>query len=229
MATVVPDALSAIRFALLLLASFAHLLWVQRTVWPLHGTLAALFSALLAMWIATCGQVLHLPLFLALWSVLLVGIASLGTRRLWSSHLRVAIHIWRTWSPLLTVMLWIPYPGIPLPEHLLILAILGAYAAGLGWQRQHRVWLFAAMLTAVVQLHGWWWIALSPWHLALLWPWSTVQLVLLAGLAFWGKERLQRLCNQHLEALPEASSQGSSWPPVVQALTWLLPCLLVSA
>ena len=221
-----PDGAPATLFGLLVLLSFSHVLWLHRAGWPVHGIIAALCGALAAMWIETWGQVLHLPLFLALWSVLLVGVSGFGTRHLWSARPLAAVNAWRTWSPLVTVILWVLFPGAPLAEHLLILALLGGYAAGLGWQRQHSLWLFVAMLIAVVQLHGWWFVYFSPYHPELLWPWATIQLAVLTCLVLWARGWLQRLGSHHADVSSQGWWQIVPVQPVAQALTWLFPCLL---
>src|SRR4030095_11874003 len=89
------------------------------------------------------------------------------------------------------VGVWLMFPYVPLAEHLVMLGLLSVYAAGLGWQRQQSVWLFAALVLGVIQLHGWWLVWLAPQHMFLLLPWYTLQLAGLTWLVRWMQRRGQ--------------------------------------
>jgi hypothetical protein len=211
---------------LLLLVSWAHVVWLHSAEWTLHSGIAALCLTLLAAWLGSVAEVLHPPLFLALWSVLLVAGTTYGARRQWPTQALAVIRGWRNWSPAAMVSVWLLFPYVPLAEHLLMLGLLSVYAAGLGWQRQQSGWLFAALLLGVIQLHGWWLVWLAPQHVLLLLPWYTLQLAGLTWLVLWTQRRIQRM-----SAAGDAGITLPGWlhtvplQPLAQALAWLLPLL----
>ena len=139
---------------LLLSISYAHVVWLHNAGWTLHSGIAALCLTLLAAWLGSVAHVLHPPLFLALWSVLLVAVTAFGARRQWPAQTLAVVRAWRNWSPAAMLSVWLMFPYVPLAEHLVILRLLSVYAAGLGWQRQQSVWLFVALVLGVVQLHS---------------------------------------------------------------------------
>ena len=98
------------------------------------------------------------------------------------------------------VSVWLMFPYVPLAEHLVILGLLSVYAAGLGWQRQQSVWLFAALVLGVIQLHGWWLVWLAPQPVLLFLPWYTLQLAGLTWLVRWMQRRIQRTAAARLRA-----------------------------
>lgn len=224
------DGLPVVLLGLLLAVSFYHVAWLHSAAWPVHGCIAALFYTLLAAWCETVAQAVHPPLFLALWSVLLVAVVALGAHQRWPATVRAALKVWCDWSPLVAIVVWVPFPHISIAEHLVILGLLGGYAAGLGWQRQHSGWLFVALVVGVIELHGWWLVWLSPQRLALLWPWYTLQLVGLTWLALWAEGRLRRA----VETGDDGAMPSSWWRivpvrPLAQALSWLWPLLAACA
>jgi hypothetical protein len=211
---------------LLLSVSWAHVVWLHSAGWALHSGIAALCLTLLAAWLGSVAQVWHPPLFLALWSVLLVAVTAFGVRRQWPTRVLAVVRAWHNWSPAAMVSVWLMFPYMPLAEHLVLLGLLSVYTAGLGWQRQQSVWLCAAMVLGVLQLHGWWLVWLAPQHVLLLLPWYTLQL---AGLTW-----LVRLTQRQIQRTITASDAGTAPPgwlhtvplqPVAQALTWLSPLL----
>ena len=211
---------------LLLSVSYAHVVWLHRAGWALHSGIAALCLTLLAAWLGSVAQVLHPPLFLALWSVLLVAVTAFGARRPWPTQVLAVVRAWRNWSPAAMISVWLMFPSVPLAEHLVMLGLLSVYAAGLGWQRQQSVWLFAALVLGVVQLHGWWLVWFAPQHMLLLLPWYTLQLAGLTWLVLWAKRQIQRMI-----AAGDASTTAPGWlhtvplQPLAQALAWLSPLL----
>jgi hypothetical protein len=217
---------TTVLLGLLLTGSWAHVVWLYRAEWALHSGMAALCLTLLAAWLGRVAQVLHPPLFLALWSVLLVAVTAFGTRRQWPALALAVVRAWRTWSPAAMVMVWLIFPYIPPAEHLVMLGLVSVYAAGLGWQRHQSVWLFAALVLGVIQLHGWWLVWLAPQHVLLLLPWSTLHLAGLTWLVLWMQRRIQQTI-----AASDAGTTPPDWPhtlplqPLVQALAWLSPLL----
>jgi len=217
---------TTVLLALLLSVSYAHVVWLHSTEWALHSGMAALCLTLLAAWLGSVAQVLHPPLFLALWSVLLVAVTAFAVRQQWPAQALVVVRAWRNWSPAAMVGVWLMFPYIPLAEHLVMLGLLSVYAAGLGWQRQQSVWLFAALVLGVIQLHGWWLVWLPPQPVLLLLPWYTLQLAGLTWLTRWTQRRLRRTI--------AAGDTGTTLPgwlhtvpqqPLAQALAWLAPLL----
>jgi hypothetical protein len=211
---------------LLLSVSWAHVVWLHSAEWTLHSGIAALSLTLLAAWLGSVAEVLHPPLFLALWSVLLVASTVFGAQRQWPTQALAVVRAWRNWSPVVMVSVWLMFPYIPLAEHLVMLGLLSVYAAGLGWQRQQSGWLFAALMLGVLQLHGWWLVWLAPQHVLLLLPWYTLQLAGLTWLVLWAQRRIQRTI-----AAGAAGTTLSGWLPTVplqplaQTLAWLSPLL----
>jgi len=211
---------------LLLSVSWAHVVWLHRAGWTLHSSIAALCLTLLAAWLGSVAHVLHPPLFLALWSVLLVAVTAFGAQRQWPVQVLAVVSVWRNWSPAAMVSVWLMFPYVPLAEHLVILGLLSVYAAGLGWQRQQSVWLFAALALGVIQLHGWWLVWLAPQPVLVLLPWYTLQLAGLTWLVRWTKSRIQRTM-----VASDADTTSPDWlhtvplQPMAQALAWLSPFL----
>jgi hypothetical protein len=211
---------------LLLSASWAHVVWLHSVEWSLHSGIAALCLTLLAAWLGSMAGVLHPPLFLAIWSVLLVAVTAFGTRQQWPTQALAVVRGWRNWSPAAMISVWLMFPYVPLAEHLFTLGLVSVYAAGLGWQRQKSIWLFAALLLGVLQLHGWWLVWLAPGHVLLLLPWYTLQLAGLTWLVLWAQRRIQRTL-----AAGAASTMLPDWlhtaplRPLAQALAWLSPLL----
>src|SRR5205823_10025458 len=121
---------------LLLSVSWAHVVRLHGTGWALHGGIAALCWTLLAAWLATVAHVCHPPLFLALWSVLLVAVSAFGVRQQWPAPMLAALQVWRNWSPVAVVSVWLLFLPIPTAEHLVLLGLLSGYALGRGWPRQ---------------------------------------------------------------------------------------------
>src|SRR5215468_4491414 len=217
---------ATVLLGLLLSVAWAHVVWLYSIGWTLHGGIAALCLTLLAAWLGSVAQVLHPPLFLALWSVLLVAVTAFGAWRQWPAQVLTVVRAWRNWSPVAMVSVWLMFPYLPLSEHLVMLGLLSVYAAGLGWQRQQSVWLFAALLLGVIQLHGWWLVCLAPQHVFLLLPWYTLQLAGLTWLVRWTQRRIQRTLTAD-----DAGTMLPGWlhtvplRPLAQALAWLSPLL----
>jgi hypothetical protein len=207
---------------LLLSVSWIHVVWLHSAGWALHSGMAALCLTLLAAWLGSVAPVLHPPLFLALWSVLLVAVTAFAARRQWPVQALAVVRAWRNWSPAAMVIVWLMFPYVSLAEHLVLLGLLSVYAAGLGWQCQQSVWLCAALVLGVIQLHGWWLVWLAPQHVLQLLPWYTLQLAVLTWLVQWAQRRIQRTI-----AAGDAGTGIHTVPlqPVAQALTWLLPLL----
>jgi len=211
---------------LLLSVSYAHVVRLHSAGWALHSGIAALCLTLLAAWLGSVAQVLHPPLFLALWSVLCMAVTAFGARQQWPARALAVLKAWRTWSPAAMIGVWLLFPYMPLAEHLVILGLLSVYAAGLGWQRQQSVWLFAALVLGMMQLHGWWLVWLAPQHVFLLLPWYTLQLACLTWLVWWTQQRIQRTV-----VAADAGTTSSDWlhavplRPLAQALAWLSPLL----
>jgi hypothetical protein len=217
---------ATVLLGLLLSVSLAHVVWLHSAGWALHSGIAALCLTLLAAWLGSVAQVLHPPLFLALWSVLLVAVTAFGARQQWPAQALGVVRAWRNWSPVAMVSVWLMFPYVPLGEHLVMLGLLSVYAAGLGWQRQQSIWLLAALVLGVIQLHGWWLVWLAPQHVFLLLPWYTLQLAGLTWLMRWMQRRVQRT-----SAAGNAGTTPSDWlhtvplQPLAQALAWLSPLL----
>jgi hypothetical protein len=217
---------ATVLLGLLLSVSWAHVVWLHSAGWALHSGIAALCLTLLAAWLGSVAQVLHPPLFLALWSVLLVAVTAFGARQQWPAQALGVVRAWRNWSPVAMVSVWLMFPYVPLGEHLVMLGLLSVYAAGLGWQRQQSIWLLAALVLGVIQLHGWWLVWLAPQHVFLLLPWYTLQLAGLTWLMRWMQGRVQRT-----SAAGNAGTTPSDWlhtvplQPLAQALAWLSPLL----
>ena len=211
---------------LFLSVSCAHVVRLHGTGWALHGGIAALCWTLLAAWLATVAHVCHPPLFLALWSVLLVAVTAFGARQQWPAPMLAALQVWRNWSPVAVVSVWLLFLPIPMAEHLVLLGLLSGYALGLGWQRQQSVWLFVGLVLGVIQLHGWWLVWLAPRPLLLL-PWYTLQLAGLTGFVLWAERWIQRaLEDDAASTVLPGWLRAAPLRPVAQALAWLWPLLV---
>ncbi len=203
---------SAVLTGGVLTLSCFHILWLRRNAWHSHLGMAALLCTLLAAWLGTAARLFYFPLFLALWSVMLLLLDIVGTHRPWRdllmARMRQSCSIWLAWSPLAAVVVWILLPQ-PLGERLLTLGIIGGVMACLGWRRQHPGWWLAAMAILVVQLHMGWLFYIPLDRLVRLMPWYALQLAGLTWAALWLRCRMQ--------------------DAVEQALSWLLRPLAVLA
>src|SRR5262249_59346499 len=115
--------LSAVPLGFLLSVSFFHVAWLHSAKWSLHGCITVLFCTLLAAWGETTAGVLHPPLFMALWSVLLVSRAALAAPWHWPADLLTAVARWRDWSPLPAIAMWLQFPFATLAAHLAMLVL----------------------------------------------------------------------------------------------------------
>jgi len=149
-----------------------------------------------------------------------------GARQLWSAPVLHALRAWRRWSPLLLLGAWTLHWWMPLAEHLILLGLVSAYAAGLGWLRQQHRWLCAACILAVLQLHGWWLVWTPRPAVVLLLPWYTVQLATLTWLVLWAERRLQGLLEARAHgAVLTGWLHTAPLQPLALALAWLWPWL----
>src|SRR5262245_26796644 len=82
---------ATVLLGLLLSVSYAHIAWLHSAGWTLHSSITALCLTLLAAWLGSVAHVLHPPLFLALWSVLLVAVTAFGVRRQWPAQVLVVV------------------------------------------------------------------------------------------------------------------------------------------
>jgi hypothetical protein len=217
----------------LLILSCLHLLWLQRDSWASHVVMASVFCTLLAVWLGIAAYPLHLPMFLALWSMILIVVDRVWKVQPWRdegvSPLRHCLSAWLVWSALAAVAVWVLFPQVQLGERLLTLGILSGVAVYLGWQRHHSGWLFAAMTMLLLQLHGWWLFRVPPGQIARLFPWYALQLAGLTWCALWLRDRLRHAVDARRETDGPERPHTLRLRALLQALSWLLAPLAVLA
>ena len=182
---------------------------LQRSVLAGHVTIASAFCTLLATWLGCAIQInvavwgFHLPLFLALWCMLLLGFESewgarwVGIPGLDRTRQPVAWWLVIT-SPAVLVAL-VVFPPVSLGELLLILSVFSGVCAYIGWQRRQVAWLFVAMSALVVALHMPWlfWVPLH--DMSRLVPVYALQLAGTMWVAGWLRSRVEHSeCRQAL-------------------------------
>ena len=208
----------------LLTLSFLHLLWLRRDAWTTHATLCSLLFAFLTAWLVNTPQFFHLPLFLALWSAVVLSAHFLWKRYQWGGEttlvIRQALSQWPVWSLITAVAVAALTPYTSLGEQLVALTILTVNAASLGWQRQQRHWLLAALMMFLILLHGWLLLWVPPGQVQLLLPWYALQLALLAWLFSWLQDRCQQYAERQEPAdpTPDANLREVFW-----LLSWAWP------
>jgi hypothetical protein len=206
----------------LLTLSFLHLLWLHRAGWTTHALLCSLLFTLFSVWLMNTPQFFHLPLFLALWSAGVLSVHLLWEHYQWgtdaSQSIRRTLSQWSVYSLTTAVGVSVLLTlRVPLAESLVTLAILTGGAASLGWQRQQRHWLLAALGMFLVLLHGWLLLWVPFDQVELLLPWYTLQLSLVAWLFLWLQARFQ-----HYEEGQEPADERFTSNPDLTAVCWLL-------
>jgi len=120
----------------LLTLSFLHLLWLHRTAWTTHVTLCSLFLTLFTLWRVSIPGFFHLPLFLALWSAVVLSAHFLWEKHQWGAEttqvIRQALSQWPERSLITAVAVLALPPHVSLIERLTALAIVTGSAASLG-------------------------------------------------------------------------------------------------
>jgi hypothetical protein len=208
----------------LLTLSFLHLLWLHRAAWTTHAALCSLLFTLFTVWVVNAPRFSYLPLFLALWSAVALSAHFLWERYQWGGEttlvIRQALSQWPVWSLITAVAALALTPHASLGEQLAALTILTVNAASLGWQRQERHWLRAALMMFLVLLHSWLLLWVPSGQVQLLLPWYALQLALLAWLFSW----LQDRCQQYAEGQELANSTpDANLREVLWLLSWAWP------
>ena len=203
--------------------SCIHRLVLRRDAPAAHATIAAAYCTLLAVWLGLAMQVnsrawgVHLPLFLALWCAVLLGVAIEWRRPRRAiaelDFIRQRLSPWLMLSAPATIASLIPFPQASTVEALFILAAFGAASAYLGHQRRQAAWLFIAMSALVASLHAVWCFWAPLYELPRFISGYAVQLAALMWLAGWLRNRVER---------PELGR-------ALQAQQWLLGALALSA
>jgi hypothetical protein len=205
--------------------SCIHRLRLQRHAFAGHTTMAAGFCALLAVWLGLAIPFnstvwgFHLPLFLALWCAVLLGVEILCRHPRWTipglDCIRQPVSRWLVLSAPAAIVSLGLFPQVSTGELLLILTAFGAVSAYLGSQRRQAVWLFVAMSALVVDIHTVWFFWVPVREMPRLISGYAVQLAGLMWLAGWLRSRVER-------PEVERALYGQQWLLGVLALgTWI--------
>ena len=212
-----------------LVLSFLRALWLDRSSIQTHALYSAVLGSLIAVWLWGAPDMFHLPLFLALWSLLLLAANSLGNDMFAGTEPSVAISqagkVWTNISPLFALAVLALASHVPVSERLVSLGILAGITTSLGWQSQQRRWLDLALGVFLVLLHSWWFVWVPMHQLTLLLPWYALQAAIMVWLVLWSRERLDRY-----RAEQPADDKGVVWLGAVsQFLTEALLGLTILA
>jgi hypothetical protein len=205
--------------------SYVHRLALRGDALAGHATIASGFCTLLAVWLGLAVPFnsavwgFHLPLFLALWCAVLLGVEIEWRPPRWAipglDFIRQRVVRWLVLSALAAVVSLGLFPQVSTGELLLILTAFGAVSAYLGSRRRQAVWLFVAMSALVVELHTVWFFWVPVHEMLRFMSAYAVQLAALMWLAGWLRSRVER---------PEVGRAlyGQQWLLAVLALvTWI--------
>ena len=199
-----------------------HRLALRRDALAAHATIIAGSCALFAVWLGLAIQAgsrvwgFHLPLFFALWCVVLLGVAIEWRPRRAIAELdfiRQRLAPWLMLSAPAAIASLTIFPQASTGEVLLILLASSAASAYLGHQRRQAAWLFTAMSALVAALHVVWCFWAPLHELPRYLSGYAVQLAVLMWLAGWLRNRVER---------PELGR-------ALQAQQWLLGALALGA
>jgi hypothetical protein len=199
----IPMGLAALAFVLA--ASFLHALVLRPHGVFAHGALLALYWVPVSIAIMVA-QTRYVPIATALW-----GIATLVAMRRYGAALgeplSQALRVWSNILPAAAGLLALELPGITLADQLLVLAVVTAHAAAIGWWQDRRTWLSAAAGLLVLLAHGIWllWVPLAEIDRALGW------LGLMSATTLWLIVAAIRRLDTRLEGDP-AGAQSSVLP-----------------
>ncbi len=210
---------SIVVIAVVLAVSCLHLFLESPTSLNAHTLLLSLFNILLS-WINLNSEVSHLPIALALWSLFLFAITSIkypisniqhqtSSIKHPISNIKHPASNWLIFTPWLVIPALLFAPLASLSESLLTLALLTGIFAGLSRRRRSPALLWTARLLGIIFLHTWplLWIpsdktqGLVLWHiwpllkaqffrLQILFPWYSLQLVLVVCILVGIRRRL---------------------------------------
>ena len=205
----------------LITLSFLHLWRLHQASWQRHAILLSLFFTLMSSWLESPSHLVHLPLFLALWSAVLLFVHSAWEKSSWGGEaaapLRQALSTWIVPSLNAAIAALLLTPLNPPLQWLLTLSLLSALSAIHGLTRQNRLWLLLAMAMLLALLHCWplLWVPFP--KAALLAPWYALQAAFLALLLAVNDERLQH----YWEKRALMSPQSTSWAFASREITLL--------
>ncbi|GKT09387.1 hypothetical protein [Desulforhabdus sp. TSK] len=195
----------------LITLSFLHLWRLHQAPWQRHAILSSLLFTLMSSWLESPSHLVHLPLFLALWSAMLMFVHSAWENNSWGGEaaapLRQALSVWIAPSLNAAIITLLLTPLNPPLQWLLTLSLLAALSAIHGLVRQNRLWLLVSMVMLLALLHCWplLWVPLP--QAALLAPWYALQAAFLALFLAVSGERLQH----YLEKRALLSAQSALW------------------
>ena len=167
---------------LLLVLSFAHLLWLRFSSLALNGFIYAVFLLAWMLYRVYLSTVFQPPLFLTLWSVGLLLIERGGCKFIADSANKFAptLYAWLRVSVVVATLALLNYSTNSLGEALLALAIITAITVHIAWRSEHNIWLVISSIESLILLHSWAFLLVGFKIIALL-PWYALQAVLLAS------------------------------------------------
>lgn len=223
----------------LITLSFLHLWRLHQIRWETHAILLSLFFTLMSSWLESPTQLVHLPLFLALWSAVLLFVHSAWEKSSWGAEaaapLRQTLSAWIVPSLNAAIVTLLLTPLNPPLQWLLTLFLLAALSAIHGLLRQNRLWLLVSMAMLLALLHCWplLWVPIP--KAIFLAPWYALQAAFLALLLVVSGERFQRYWEKRALVSPQSASRtfasreiaslhSQAWPTLalLALLEWLL-------
>jgi hypothetical protein len=212
----------AVLVGTLLALSLLHGLSQWPTATAAQVFVLGVFCGVLAGWGTL--QPFHLPLLLALWAgaVLLVRALAPAAGSVIGLALR-ALDPWAEASAVAALAALALMPGVSTAERVLTLAVLSATAAGLGWRRRERAWLYWSAAGFVALLHGLWLVWVPVGRAAALLPWVSLELALLTWGARFLCARLARAGAAGRTGLvAQTLEQTIPWLAALAVAEWLL-------
>ncbi|MDQ3580464.1 MAG: hypothetical protein M3495_02030, partial [Pseudomonadota bacterium] len=208
-----------ILLSLTLALSMGHVLSLSRTSVGLHGLVAALAGSWLGGYLMLASSIVHPPLAVAGFALLVYAAFRAPTDPLGRS---VSLHSCAL-ATLMAIATLALYWNVPVPERLLTLAMAIGLAGGLGVATGRHAWRMAALGMTIVFLHAWP-LAFVPVETApLLLPWYALELAALAGV-------LERLGASDAGRSPLRDLAARSWPWLcgVAVIEWSLHLLALT-
>ncbi len=204
--------------SVLLSVSFLHLLWLRFSAVALHGFI---YSVLLILWITYLthlNTLFHPPLFLALWSMVLLALSRVHIAY-HANEITAAINNWLRFSVILATLSLLSYSTHNLAELLLSLAIITGLSAMLGWHSERSTWLAVASIELLLLLHGWVFLWVDVSQVLALLPWYALQTIVFSSLV---TGLLTRLANN-----PQYSEHAELYRNGLRYTAWLLALSLL--
>jgi hypothetical protein len=180
---------------LALAASFLHANRVEPGLVFAQAFLVALLAAVISALMLFLDP-RHVPLAIALWGTGLLAVSRQRARTespsAFARALDSAVGMWVRTVPVAAAALAVLVPALSVSERLVVLAVVLAHVAGIGWWQQRRQWLAVAALLALGLEHAIWLLWLPAAELDRALPWYALTGAANVWLLLWLTARLER-------------------------------------